>query len=263
LRCIVDDERFTIEPLEGEHAGHAHSWFDDDGFALLSRWWTQSSWQRKYSYQFNWLGRPIIQLPADVIMMQEIIWRTRPNVIVETGIAHGGSVVLHASLLQMAQSTSTSTNRPHVVAIDIDIRPHNRAALESHPLRPMFTLIEGSSVEPSITRRVRDTLGPDDRVMVVLDSNHTRAHVAAELAAYSPLVSPGCALVVMDSIMPQLARLPGAGRDWDRDHPGTAVESFLTSPPGAHFCVDHSFDGYLLTHSPGGVLLHTDRTAPA
>lgn len=265
LRYIVDDEAFTIEPLHvaGAAGGTVGSWFNDAGFAMLSRWWTQASWQRKYSYQFNWLGRPIIQLPTDVMMMQEIIWRTRPTLIIETGVAHGGSTILHASLLRLVhgESQQAGMDRPRVIAIDIEIRPHNRQAIEAQALASMITLVEGSSIAPSTINRIAGLIRRDDRVMVVLDSNHSREHVAAELLAYAPMVSRGCALVVMDGVMPLLANLPNGQREWMHDHPAAAVEAFLRTPSGREFEIDRSFDGYALTHSPGGVLMRSVKAA--
>ena len=248
----VDTKRFTITTGEGRPV----SWFDDEGFALLSRWWLLASWQRKYSYQFRWLGRPIVQLPADIMMMQDLIHRIRPTVIVETGIAHGGSVVFHASVLDAVHhGRNLPTDRPHVIAVDIEIRPHNREALESHPLRGLFTLIEGDSTDQSVMGRIKGLLHEDDVVLVVLDSGHTRSHVAAELRAYSPLVSPGSAIVAMDAIMPELAQLPNGQTEWAQDSPAAAIEEFLRSPIGRSFTVDESYRDYAITHSPRGILI--------
>jgi cephalosporin hydroxylase len=220
----------------------------------MSRWWTQASWQRQYSYQFQWLGRPIIQLPADVMMMQDLVHRLRPTVIIETGIAHGGSAVLHASLLAMIHG-QPKNRRPHVVAIDIEIRPHNRSALDAHPLRPMMTLIEGSSVDPHIVKQAREAIRPDDEVLVILDSNHTKAHVLAELSAYAPLVTPGSAIVAMDGVMRDLAALPKGTPDWTHDNPCEAVEEFLKTSLGSEFQIDRRYEPYALTHSPDGLLM--------
>ena len=205
LKFTVDTENWTITPIDESgdaRPGPPRSWFDDDGFALLGRWWLQASWQRKYSYQFRWLGRPIIQLPGDILIVQDLIHRIRPTLIIETGIAHGGSAVLHASLLKALDGNlQPGANRPHVIAIDIEIRPANRKALEAHPLRPMMTLIEGSSIDREVVSKVRQALLPNDVVMIVLDSNHTRDHVLAELEAYGPMVTAGSAIVVMDGVM--------------------------------------------------------------
>jgi len=250
LKYVVDDNTFTITDASGKSA----SWFDDAGFALMSRWWTQASWQRQYSYQFQWLGRPIIQLPTDVMMMQELIHRLRPTVIVETGIAHGGSAVLHASLLTLIHG-QPKDQRPHVVAIDIEIRPHNRAAIDAHPLRPMMTLIEGSSTDPKVVKQARDAIRPEDVVLVILDSNHTKAHVLAELNAYASLVTPGSAIVAMDGVMRDLATLPKGTPGWANDNPCEAVAEFLRTPLGKEYEIDRRYEPYALTHSPDGLLM--------
>lgn len=251
MKFIVDTDAHSVAPLDGESA--PASWFDDAGFNLISDWWLQSSWQRKYSYQFEWLGRPIIQLPNDVMMMQDLIWRIRPTLIVETGIAHGGSVVLHASLLALLHGVATT--RPRVIAVDVEIRPHNRQALEDHPLHDHWKLIEGSSISPHTFEEVCRAIRADDRVLVVLDSNHTRDHVAAELELYAPLVSQGSAIVVMDTIMPQLADLPSGNHSWRTDNPAQAVEAFLATDLGSEFVLDRRYEHLKPTHSPGGVLL--------
>jgi cephalosporin hydroxylase len=250
LRHVVDDSTFTIT----SDGGKAVSWFDDAGFAMMSRWWTQASWQRQYSYQFQWLGRPIIQLPTDVIMMQDLIYRLRPTVIIETGIAHGGSAVLHASLLTLVHG-QPKHQRPHVVAIDIEIRPHNRTAIDAHPLRPTMTLIEGSSTDPNVAKQARDAIRPEDVVLVILDSNHTKSHVLAELNAYAPLVTPGSAIVAMDGVMRDLATLPKGTTSWASDNPCEAVAEFLKTPLGKGFEIDRRYEPYALTHSPDGLLM--------
>jgi len=258
LRHIIDDSTFTIADSNGTIV----SWFDDAGFATLSRWWTQASWQRQYSYQFQWLGRPIIQLPTDVMMMQDLIHRLRPTLIIETGIAHGGSAILHASLLTMIHGQPTK-ERPHVVSIDIDIRPRNRAAIDAHPLRSMISLIEGSSVEPEVVKQARETIRPDDVVLVILDSNHTTSHVLEELQSYAPLVTPGSAIVAMDGIMRDLAALPDGATEWAYDNPCEAVARFLESPPGLEFTIDRRYEPYAITHSPDGILMRTSGSAEA
>jgi cephalosporin hydroxylase len=254
LKCTVDTETWTITLPDGRTI----SWFDDEGFRFLSDAWLAASWQRKYSYQFRWFGRPIIQLPHDMVLMQDLIVRIRPTLIIETGIAHGGSAVMHASLLSMIHGgIDRDRQRPHVVAVDIEIRPHNRAALDEHPLRHMMTLIEGSSVAPSTIERVRTAIQSDDRVLVVLDSNHLCDHVRAELEAYAPLVSPGSAIVVMDGVMRDLAGLPNGTPSWREDNPISAIDAFLASPAGRAFTIDSSYDGYACTHSPQGILLRS------
>ncbi len=257
LQFSVDTSTWTITTNEGRTL----SWFDDEGFRLLSDCWLAASWQRKYSYQFRWLGRPIIQLPTDIMMMQDLIQRIRPTLIIETGIAHGGSAVLHASLLRLVHGTVDATaSRPHVVAIDIEIRSHNRAPIDAHPMRSMMTLIEGSSTSPEVVAQAKAAIRSDDVVLVVLDSNHLRDHVLAELNAYAPMVTPGSAVVVMDGVMQQLAGLPDADRSWSTDNPISAMSSFRDTPLGKQFEVDRSYDGFACTHSPSGILLRHSGT---
>ena len=149
----------------------------------------------KYSYGFSWLGRPIIQYPQDLIALQEIIWNTAPTVIVETGVAHGGSAVFFASFMELNRVAGRS-RRGRVVAVEVDLRHKNREALGKHPLSHLITVVDGSSTDATVFREVVSHISPDDRVMVVLDSDHTAAHVAGELDLYAPLVSPGCYCVV-------------------------------------------------------------------
>jgi cephalosporin hydroxylase len=206
------------------------------------------SCEHRYSYNFTWLGRPIIQYPQDVIALQEIVWRTQPDVIVETGVAHGGSTVLFASLLQLLGGNG------RVIAVDIDIRAHNRAAIESHPLAGRITLIEGSSVDAAIAERVRAATAGARSVMVVLDSNHTHEHVRAELVLYSPLIRKGGYLVVMDTVVEHMAPDAFPDRPWGRgDNPMTAVREFLALNP--RFETDREIDDKLLVSvAPGGYL---------
>lgn len=201
----------------------------------------------KYSYNFTWLGRPIIQMPDDVLAIQELLWSVAPDVVVETGIAHGGSLILHASILQLLGGER------RVVGVDIDIRAPNRAALDAHPLRPMLTLIEGSSIAPATVQSVRDEV-TEKRALVILDSNHTHDHVLAELRAYEELVRKGSYLIVMDT---SIADVPGEAfpeRPWNEDNnPRTAVQAFLRETN--RFEVDHDMDQRLLfTAARGGYL---------
>ena len=222
----------------------------------------QSMWA-KYPYNFFWLGRPIIQYPQDIVAVQELVWQVKPDLIVETGIAHGGSLVLSASLLALLDYCEASEreealdpqrSRRRVVGLDIEIRPHNRAALDAHPLRHMMTLIEGSSVDPAIVEQVRSLAAGHEWIMVLLDSNHTHAHVLAELEAYAPLVSPGSYCVVFDTIVDDLPDEMFTDRPWDRsNNPKTAVKAFLETHP--EFEVDAEMENKLLiTVSPHGFL---------
>jgi cephalosporin hydroxylase len=223
----------------------------DAEFRSQSEAWFQTSIRHQYSYNFTWLGRPIIQYPQDIVAMQELIWKTRPDIIVETGVAHGGSLILYASLLQMLGEQG------RVLGIDIDIRDHNRQAIESHPMGRHIDLLEGSSVSEETLRQVREHVKDKQRVTVVLDSNHTHDHVLEELELYSPLVSPGCYLVVFDTVVEDLPVDTSAGRPWSPgNNPKTAVHEFLKNNDS--FEIDYSIQNkLLLTVAPDGFLRKT------
>jgi len=201
-----------------------------------------------YTYLWSWLGLPIVQLPPDVVALQEIIWETKPDVVVETGVARGGSLVFFASILQMLGGDGI------VVGVDIDIRAHNRESIERHPLAHRIRLIEGSSVDDATVERVRALIPAGARVMVVLDSDHSHAHVLAELRRYAPFVTPGQFLVVADTGLgiPEAARL--RVRDWGpENNPLTALRAYLAETD--RFQADPFYNGKLLmTSSPGGYL---------
>jgi cephalosporin hydroxylase len=196
-----------------------------EAFEILSRLWLRSGWDAKYVYSFTWMGRPIIQLPEDLIRLQELLYQVRPSVVVETGVAHGGSLVFYASLLQAMGSG-------RVVGVDIEIRPHNRRAIEEHPLASCIHLIEGSSIEEETVKQVRSQLKPDDHVMVILDSNHSRDHVLKELQHYAPMVSLNSFIVVCDGIMQDLVGAPRSQPDWAENNPQVAVKDFLAHSQG-------------------------------
>lgn len=196
-----------------------------EAFRILSKLWLRSGWDAKYVYSFSWMGRPIIQLPEDMIRIQEVIFSVRPDVIVETGVAHGGSLVYYASLCK-------AMGFGRVVGVDIEIRPHNRAAIEAHPLKPWIELIEGSSVDPGVVARVRGMIRPGERVLVLLDSCHTYEHVMAELEAYSPLVSPDSYIVAMDGIMGEVVGAPRTKPEWVWSNPTRAAADFAAKNPG-------------------------------
>ena len=184
----------------------------------------RSGWDAKYVYGFSWQGRPIIQLPEDLIRIQELIYDIQPDVIVETGVAHGGSLIFYAGLC-------AAMGKGRMIGIDIEIRSHNRKAIESHRLSPMITLVEGSSTDPDVLQEVQGRIGSAESVLVLLDSNHSQAHVAAELEAYAPLVSAGSYIVACDGIMQQLVGAPRTAADWDTNNPITAVHEFLADHP--------------------------------
>ena len=222
---------------------------DDADFRALSTAWRVAALERKYMNNFSWLGRPLIQLPMDAMAMQEIIWAVRPDLIIETGVAHGGSLALSASMLELIGGAG------EVVGIDIEIRPHNREAIEAHPLAHRIRLIEGSSVAPEVVAQVHALAAGRQRVLVCLDSNHTHEHVLAELNAYAGLVSVGSYCVVFDTFVEDLpADYVWADRPWGKgNNPKTAVHEFLRGR--SDFAIDRSVeDRLLITSAPDGFL---------
>jgi cephalosporin hydroxylase len=220
MRIVLDNSEIVIETADGQER---HALASPEAFALLSEAWMRSSWANRHSYTFTWLGRPVIQLPSDLFRLQELIFQTRPDVIVETGIAHGGNLVFLAGLCRLL-------GHGRVIGVDIEIRPHNREALEAHALADLITLIEGNSVAPEIVAGVSNAIGASASVLAMLDSNHSKAHVRAELEAYSPLIQAGGYMIVADGNMARLVGLPGAGEEWSWNNPETAIAEFL----GAH-----------------------------
>jgi len=214
----------------------------------LTRKWFITSSQHEYSYHFTWLGRPIIQFPQDIIAMQELVWRVKPNLIIETGIAHGGSLIFYASMLEL------SSGDGRVLGIDIDIREHNRVEIEKHPMFKRITMIQGSSVDESIVQRVYDFAKDKKRVLIALDSNHTHEHVLRELQLYSPLVTKGSYLVVFDTIIEDMPEDIFPDRPWGKgNNPKTAVQEFLKT--NVRFEIDKEIENKLLiTVAPDGYL---------
>jgi len=214
----------------------------------LSRIWIRETARYKYSYNFSWLGCPIMQFPQDIIAMQEIIWRVKPDLIIETGIAHGGSLIFYASMLELLGGTG------QVLGIDIDIREHNRVEIEKHPMFKRITLIQGSSIDESIVKQVYDIAKGKKQVLVALDSSHTHNHVLKELQLYSPLVTKGSYLVVFDT---SIEDMPGnfyPDRPWGKgNNPKTAVWEFLKT--NDRFEIDKEIENKLLiTSAPDGYL---------
>lgn len=220
MRIILDSDAQTcVIETAGDTA--SHDLFSKEAFDIVADQWVRLGWVRKYSYGFSWLGRPIIQLPDDMVRIQEAIYEVKPDVIIETGIAHGGSLIFYASIMEMI-------GHGKVVGLDIDIRQHNRAAIEAHAMAKRITMIEGSSTAPDVVDQVRRLIGPDDKVMLILDSDHSRDHVAAELDAYADFVTPGSYILSQDGVMKLVAGMPRTGSDWATNNPITAVEAFLT-----------------------------------
>lgn len=213
---------------------------------ITKQWFSVSS-GFEYSYHFTWMGRPIIQFPQDIIAMQELIWEIKPDVIVETGIAHGGSLIFYASMLELI-------GNGEVLGIDIDIREHNRIEIEKHPMYKRIHMIEGSSTDPQLVKQVYDFCKDKKRVMVVLDSNHAHDHVLCELRLYSDLVAKGSYLVVMDTVIEDLPEDFFPNRPWGRgNNPKTAIQEFLKE--NKRFEVDKKIENKLLiTVAPSGYL---------
>ena len=223
MKITIDTAEKKIN-YESEKGNKILDLYTKEAFELLSKIWLKVGWNQKYPYTFSWMGRPIIQLPEDMIRIQEVIYRVQPDFIIETGIAHGGSLIFYASLCKAMQ-------KGRVIGIDIDIRPHNRKAIETHELFPLITILEGSSVAPEIVRQVKAMVKPDEKVLILLDSNHTKAHVLAELEAYSPLVTLDSYIVATDGIMQDVYDVPRGQQEWIKDNPSQAALEFLKTHP--------------------------------
>lgn len=220
----------------------------DSGLKDLTQDWFARSSKYEYSYHFSWLGRPIIQFPQDIIASQEIIWRVRPDLIIETGIAHGGSLIFSASMLELIGDDG------QVLGVDIDIREHNRVEIEKHRMFKRITMIEGSSIDDDIAKRVYDFAKDKRRILVFLDSNHTHEHVLREMELYSPLVKKGSYLVVFDTVVEDIPDELCANRPWGKgDNPKTAVWEFMKT--NDRFEIDKEIENQLLiTVAPDGYL---------
>lgn len=223
LITIIDEERGEVIVKDGETETR-HSLATGEGFAAASKAWLRATWDSKYVYSFAWMGRPIIQLPEDMVRLQEVIWNLKPDVLVETGVAHGGSLVFYASLFE-------AMGHGRVIGVDIEIRPHNRTAIEAHPMKKRIELIEGSSTAPDVVAQVKALIGAGEKVLVVLDSNHTKGHVLDELRAYAGIVNVGSYIVATDGIMEQVAGGPRTGEDWSWNNPKQAVHAFIAEDP--------------------------------
>ena len=219
MRVNIDTDKKLVEV-----DGRSLNLFSDDAFRILSDLWVKVGWNQKYSYSFSWLGVPVIQLPEDLVRYQEAVFTLKPDVIIETGVAHGGSAVLSASLCKLI-------GRGRVIAVDIEIRHHNRKRIEEHALSDLITLIEGSSTAPHIVEQVRSLIKPGETVMVVLDSDHSYHHVKEELEAYAPMVTPGSWIVATDGVMRDLEDVPRGKPGWGTDNPAQAANDFAKANP--------------------------------
>lgn len=227
----------------------------DTSVDTLVRSWMGHEKLRKYSYHFKWLGRPIIQYPQDIVAMQELVFSVQPDLIIETGIAHGGSLILYASLLEL-NAIMGGPPHAHVLGIDIDIRAHNRTAIEAHPMyqRGRISMLEGSSIAPDMVESVKVFAKPYQRVMVLLDSNHTYDHVLSELEAYAPLTAVGSYCVVFDTVVENMPQDAFPDRPWGKgNNPMLAVDAYLVNHP--EFEIDTMMDAKLLISvAPRGYL---------
>lgn len=232
-----------------ERDARTKSFAADEKFRKASAEWRAMALERKYMNSFSWLGRPLIQFPGDVMAVQELISAIRPTVVIETGIAHGGSLILSASMLKLNEIAGK------VIGVDIEIRPHNRTAIECHRHADLITIYEGSSTDPKIVEQIRNHISPADTVMVFLDSNHTHDHVMSELKAYSDMVTVGSYLVVFDT---HIEDMPDSyiweNRPWGKgNNPKTAVHEWIKT--NDNFEIDNDIENQvLITSAPDGFL---------
>lgn len=223
MKLNIDTEKQTLLVIDGGHQ-ESHPLYSKKAFELLSMQWMKVGWNQKYPYTFSWMGRPVIQLPEDMIRTQEVIYRIKPDVIIETGVAHGGSLIYYASLCK-------AMGKGRVIGIDIEIRPYNRKAIEEHEMFNLISLVEGSSTDPKIVNQVKSMVNPGEVVLVILDSNHTKQHVANELLAFHDLVTIGSYIVATDGSMKDLHDVPRGKKDWTWNHPTAAAKEFADSHP--------------------------------
>ena len=219
--------------------------YSEEGLQLMAELWTKVSVQHKIMYEPTWLGIPVIQYPGDMVMMQELIWKVRPEVIVETGFAHGGTAVLYASLLELL-------GRGKVISVDIDIRQYNKVAIKSHPLSHRIEMVQGSSVDPETVAEVTRLIGDDRKILVTLDSKHSYDHVLKELEFYSPLVSEASYIVAMDGAQALVHDIPRGKAEWRDDNPLRAIHTFLERHP--EWEIDPYYNRLLVTSNPDAFL---------
>lgn len=219
MKLIIDTQNATLS-IEKDDRKRNLPLYSKEAFELVSLQWLKVGWNQKHPYTFSWMGRPVIQLPEDMIRMQEVIYRVKPDVIIETGVAHGGSLIYYASLFKAME-------KGRVIGIDIEIRPHNRTAIEAHELAEFITLVEGSSTSPDIVNAVKKMINPNEIVLVILDSNHTKQHVSDELVAYHDIVSTGSYIVATDGSMKDLYDVPRGNPEWAWDNPTAAAAEFV------------------------------------
>lgn len=221
-----------------ERAENIKTISSDDSLLKMGMSFVERSGRKKYSYNFDWLGLPIIQYPQDIVAMQEIVWKVKPDVIIETGVARGGSLVLYASILDLI-------GKGKVVGVELDLREHNKKRIQDHPLSKRISFVEGSSTDATTFEKVTSQIKPSDVVMVILDSNHTEDHVTKELALYSKLVTRNSYLVVMDTSIEFMPDDYFPNRDWGKgNNPHSSVKKFLST--NKNFEIDQEVNGKLL-----------------
>ena len=223
MKLFIDTLAKTLTTEDGDNY-QSFPLYSKEAFEIISHQWLKVGWNEKYPYTFSWLGRPIIQLPEDIIRIQEVIYTIKPDVIIETGIAHGGSLIFYASLCK-------AMGKGRVIGVDLEIRPHNREAIETHELFNLITLIEGSSTDKKIIQVVHGMVHPGEKVLVILDSNHTKEHVSGELEAYHGLVTPDSYIVATDGSMKDLYDVPRGATEWEWNHPSAAAAEFAQDHP--------------------------------
>lgn len=221
MKLIIDTDQ-NVLTVATEFKSEVFDLYSDEAFEIISREWTRVGWNQKHQYTFSWLGRPIIQLPEDLVRVQEVIYSLQPDFIIETGVAHGGSLILYASLCH-------SIGKGHVIGVDVDIREHNRAEIEKHALSKYISLIQGDSTADSTIGAVGNSISKNDVVLVILDSNHSYDHVLRELELYSDFVSIGSFIIATDGIMKDLADTPRGSKDWARNNPSQAAIDFCAN----------------------------------
>ncbi|MBU0536632.1 MAG: cephalosporin hydroxylase family protein [Nanoarchaeota archaeon] len=219
--------------------------YTKEGLETMSMLWSKVFVHNKFTHEVTWMGIPIIQFPGDIVMMQELVWKIKPDVIVECGIAHGGSLIFYASLLELIGNGK-------VVGIDIDIRKHNRKAIESHPMFKRVEMIEGSSIDEDIVAQVKEKIGDAKTVLVILDSNHSKDHVAKEIQLYKGMVTPGSYLVVTDGAQKFMSDIPDGKPEWTKDNPWDALNEFMQD--NDEFDIDPFYNRLKITSNPDGFL---------
>ncbi len=251
MKIAIDDMQNTLTIETNENTKKVPL-YSKEAFEIISKQWLKVGWNQKYPYTFSWMGRPIIQLPEDMIRTQEVVYSVKPDVIIETGIAHGGSLIYYASLCKAVE-------KGRIIGVDIEIRPHNRKAIEKHELSQFITLIEGDSIENRILNQVKALIKPKETTLVILDSNHTKQHVLKELKAYSPMVSKGSYIIATDGSMKYLHDVPRGNPEWIWDNPEEAAQEFASENPDfiieqPEWVFNESELTEVITHWPGAYL---------